>query len=122
MRETDRQPASVTEPSAPSLDVVFDALADRRRRYTLYYLHGISDGVATIDDISASVLAREPTPDDPDEHSRRVKTALQHVHVPKLEDLGVVEYDPRSETVRYWSQPALEEWLEHAQHRELSDA
>ncbi|WP_255167416.1 DUF7344 domain-containing protein [Natrononativus amylolyticus] len=120
MRETDRQSASATTTAAPSLDVVFDTLADRRRRYALYYLHDVSDGVATIDDVSSYIVARENSEHDPADHRRHVMTALRHVHVPKLEDLGVVEYDSRSETVRYWSQPTLEEWLEHARHKELS--
>jgi hypothetical protein len=45
---------------------------------------------------------------------------LQHIHLPKLEDAGILEQDPRSETVRYWSQPSVEEWLEHAQHKETA--
>jgi len=43
---------------------------------------------------------------------------LRHSHLPKLEDAGLVEYDSRSETVRYWSQPSLEELLEHVRHKE----
>jgi len=45
---------------------------------------------------------------------------LQHIHLPKLEDAGILEQDPRSETVRYWGQPSVEEWLEHAQHKETA--
>ncbi|MCU4740275.1 DUF7344 domain-containing protein [Natronoglomus mannanivorans] len=118
MRETERETPTLPVAETPSLDLVFDLLADQRRRYALYYLYDSPDGVAAVDEIAAHVvsLENESHADDPQDH---VVTTLQHVHLPKLEDAGVVEHDPRSETVRYWSQPSLEEWLEHAQHKEV---
>ena len=118
MRETERESETLSEAETPSLDLVFDLLADQRRRYALYYLYDVSDGVATVDEVAEYVLRLEDG-DHSDEHERHVLTALQHVHLPKLEDAGILEYDSRSETVRYWSRPSLEEWLEHAQHKEV---
>lgn len=119
MRETERETPTRPVAETPSLDLVFDLLADQRRRYALYYLYDSTDGVATVDEIADHVVSLEDQcqVDDPQSH---VITALQHVHLPKLEDAGVLEHDTRSQTVRYWSQPSLEEWLEHAQHKEVS--
>lgn len=104
---------------APSLDRIFDLLSSTRRRQILYYLHNQSEGVATIDELVEYVVVQEPEQwADAHPHEREVETALHHVHLPKLIEYGVLEYDPRSQTVRYWSQPSLEEWLEHAYHKE----
>ncbi|ELY49985.1 hypothetical protein C493_19973 [Natronolimnohabitans innermongolicus JCM 12255] len=114
------------------MDEVFDILSNCRRRYALYYLYDQPDDVATLEELAdavvrlqhASVDAEPMVSDadetelDPDERRRRTRLELQHTHVPKLEDLGVLELDQRSETVRYWTQPSLEEWLEHAKHKE----
>lgn len=105
-----------------SLDGVFDLLSNRRRRYALYHLHDRSDGVSTIPDVASAVCRFERMADDgaePDESA--IALSLAHVHLPKLEAVGVVEVDSRSETVRYWRQPSLDEWLEHAFHTELAE-
>lgn len=120
MRETEREATAIADACTPSLDVVFDVLANQRRRFVLYHLHDSTDGIATIDEIAAYVASLEESDAEPAEHRLHVVTSLQHMHLPKLEDAGVVEYDQRSETVRYWRQPSLEEWLEHAFHKELS--
>ncbi|QCC60429.1 hypothetical protein NP511_00285 [Natrinema thermotolerans] len=135
MRE--REGVSTLQADAmPSLDLVFDLLSNRRRRYALYYLNQQSDGVATVAALAQNVVAFEriaaedadrdsarSPPDrdaDPADERETVRVELRHVHLPKLEDAGVLEHDRRSETVRYWGQPSLEEWLEHAHHKEMS--
>ncbi|WP_265112005.1 DUF7344 domain-containing protein [Halosolutus halophilus] len=122
MRETEGEPTSLAVEATPSLDLIFDMLSNRRRRQVLYDLNDRPDGVATIDELADTVAAREHgsggTDLDADEHRTQIRTELQHVHLPKLEDAGIIEHDRRSETVRYWTQPSLEEWLEHAQHKE----
>ena len=125
MRETERASTPLAAEVTPSLDQVFDLLSNRRRRYALYYLYEQDDGVATLDELTDHVVALESRDDDAtvelgasEEFAVQVRTELQHVHLPKLEDAGVLEHDQRSETVRYWTQPSLEEWLEHAHHKE----
>ncbi|MEY7848095.1 hypothetical protein AB7C87_02685 [Natrarchaeobius sp. A-rgal3] len=126
MRETERESTRLSTDTSPSLDLVFDLLSNRRRRYVLYFLYDQPDGVATLDDVTDNVVALESRAEDPesmseiDEQKLQVRTELQHVHVPKLEDSGILEHDRRSETVRYWTQPTLEEWLEHAYHKEFA--
>ncbi|WP_408958472.1 hypothetical protein [Natrinema sp. 74] len=136
MRETKGETTALTAEVTPSLDLVFELLSNSRRRYALYYLNEQSDGVASIENLTENVLALERTADtteanetttlgsdgdrDPAERESEVQTELQHIHLPKLEDAGLLEHDRRSETVRYWSQPSLEEWLEHAYHKEIA--
>ena len=140
MRETEGESTRLTAQVTPSLDEIFDLLSNRRRRYALYYLHDQPDGVATIDELADAVVTRQYVESstegssasdeqlefdsDADTDSRleqrrqQVLMELQHTHLPKLEDAGVLEHDQRSEMIRYWNQPSLEEWLEHAEHKE----
>lgn len=80
----------------------FDALADERRRHALYYLR--QHGTASLDELARHAVVRE-TGHPPDERSddeyERVKSELHHKHLPRLADYGLVEFDPRSEQVRY---------------------
>lgn len=134
MRETEGEAAALTGEATPSLDLVFDLLSNSRRRYALYYLNDQSDGVATIETLTENVIALERTRDGGEtaaaetgttadsnsvDRQTAVLTELQHSHLPKLEDAGILEHDQRSETIRYWGQPSLEEWLEHARHKEF---
>ncbi|OVE84125.1 DUF7344 domain-containing protein [Natronolimnobius baerhuensis] len=124
MRETEQASTPLEADVTPSLDEVFRLLSSRRRRYTLYHLYEQDDGVATATELTNHVARLEVAADETpptevtDELITTIRTELQHVHLPKLEDAGVLEQDQRSETVRYWTQPSLEEWLEHAYHKE----
>lgn len=99
----------------PSLDRIFDLLGGRRRRYVLYYLNETDADVVTLDDVTERVVKWERTwngRDDRsrDEHRERTRVALHHNHLPRLADAGLVDYDPRSHTVRSWDEPSLEGW------------
>lgn len=48
----------------------------------------------------------------------KLAVALLHSHLPKLANAGVIEYDARSGTIRYWVHPSLQEWIEHAEYKE----
>ncbi|WIV67692.1 DUF7344 domain-containing protein [Natrialbaceae archaeon AArc-T1-2] len=120
MRKPERTAARAAAAGALSLDRVFDLLSDRRRRLVLYHLHDCADDTATVDEITAYVASQEESKTSPQEHRQEIVMSLEHVHLPRLEDAAVLEYDRRSETVRYRQQPSLEEWLEHARHKELS--
>ncbi|WP_440764430.1 DUF7344 domain-containing protein [Natronorubrum sp. DTA7] len=142
MRETERESTKITAEVTPSLDLIFDLLSNRRRRYALYYMHDQPDGVATLDELATAIIALQQADSseeaaiadetetdsgdntdsetDCDQRQLRIRTELQHTHLPKLEDAGVLDHDRRSETVRYWNQPSLEEWLEHAKHKECA--
>jgi len=77
-----------------SLDDVFEVLAAERRRYALYVLCRRSGKVAVpeLADAVASSAGANPA---------RVTAELYHVHLPKLAEEGVVEYDREDGIVRY---------------------
>jgi DNA-binding transcriptional ArsR family regulator len=86
--------ASTAGSESPSTDALLDVLGDRRRRRALSVLLG-RPGPVALDDLAEEVAAREagdPPADTGSEEEFRVRTALHHVHLPKLDDAGLVEY------------------------------
>lgn len=88
--------------SGVSHDQGFDLLSNHRRRYVLYYLHE-SDQRAELGELAEVVAAWENEVSVSEVSSadrKRVYTSLQQVHLPRMDDLGVVDFDDREGTVR----------------------
>lgn len=86
---------------APALDVLFDVLADQRRRYALECLREFQTSMA-LPDLADEVASREqerPVPDIPAEEVKQVYMSLYHVHVPKMVDANIVEYTQEQDMV-----------------------
>jgi hypothetical protein len=85
----------------PTEDDLFDVLANRRRRYAVHALkreHGETD----IGDVAEQVAAWEYDVDVEQvsyDERKRVYTALQQSHLPKMDDAGVVDFDKNRGTV-----------------------
>lgn len=95
--------ANGTSGTGPSSDrwAVFDILQNQRRRFVLYHLDGRAAPVelgALVEQVAAwendttvsSVTATQ---------RKRVYDALQQVHLPRLQEAGLVEYDADTRTV-----------------------
>ncbi|WP_198661980.1 ArsR/SmtB family transcription factor [Halorussus litoreus] len=94
-----------------SLDETLEILANYERRRILGYLMNAPSATASADELVEHLLAQQA--DAGDRPGRgHVTATLHHVHLPKLADAGVVDYDPRSQEVRYWSDDRLEEWYD----------
>jgi hypothetical protein len=76
-----------------SLAVVFEMLRSERRRNVLYVLYQRA-GPVQVSALADEVATREGA------EFARVATALRHVHLPKLDDAGVVEFEAETGTVR----------------------
>lgn len=88
-------------------DTLFGLLADRDRRTVLRWFRDHDDETVSLRTLSRH-LAGERDAQDVD----RVTLGLHHWVLPKLQEAGVVEYDARSETVRYRREPDVETLLE----------
>lgn len=97
------------------LGTIFELLACRYCRFTLYRLHG-SEGAIEFEDLVEYVATIGNSEDGKRDSVRRV---LRDVHLPRLAETDVVDYDARSGSIRYRERPALVEWLEHARYKEL---
>lgn len=78
-------------------DEILRALADERRREIVSALEASASDRVEIDQLALETAAdgREPRRDD-------WAGALHHVHLPVLRDAGLVDYDDRSGTIRYY--------------------
>ena len=112
-----------TEP-LPELtaDAAFDLLSNARRRYVLCYVR--ERGETSVRELSRYTAAWENDVTPPAVSSsqrKRVYTALHQTHLPRLDEYGVVSYDPDRGTVT--PQPRLdllEEYLTQPEDRETN--
>lgn len=103
-----------------SLDTVFESLANERRRYVLYHLRSTLDNVATFTELRDAVASRESETGLPSQETvDRVAISLKHSHLPKLDDAGLIDYDVRTETIRYREETATKEFIHLAHDREM---
>ena len=102
-----------------SLDALLDILANQRRRYLLEYLWERPDGVGSFEEATKHTIAEigrkqgyQPNHDD-------IQVDLQQHHLPKLADAGIIEYDIRSQTIRYRDHDRLEEIYDRVREFEI---
>jgi len=115
MTKTGCQRTCESEPSPPNdpdADELFELLSNARRRRVRSFLHEADDGAVALDELVDHVVRQGTDGESGDREAAAV--ALHHVHLPKLADGGVIEYDSRTETVRYRGGP------EHDRLRELA--
>ncbi|MFC4448014.1 DUF7344 domain-containing protein [Halorussus aquaticus] len=106
--------------ASPELDAAFEVLADAHRRYALYYLRGRES--AALDEVATVVAGWLGTRDDPGDmvaprDRDSVRTALHHVHLPRLAAAGYVSYDADSGAV---TPESLPEFVETVLDRSLA--
>jgi hypothetical protein len=79
----------------PSRDDVFDVLANRRRRYALHYLRRQGEPVALSDlaEVIAAWETGKAAVDLSSKERKRIYTALQQFHLPKMDEKGLLVYD-----------------------------
>ena len=76
-----------------SRDERFELLAAERRRLALEVLSD-RDAPLELDDLATAVAARQSDDDAPeDDVIERTTVSLHHVHLPRLADADVVDYD-----------------------------
>lgn len=115
--------APVPDGGREPIDRVLLALSEPRRRYLLYYLD--QQGDAHIDEAALFIAAceRDCDPSDVSEdRSEKVRRELYHVHLPKLSEENIIDYDRRSGAMCYQDPPLeLPEFLDLASSMELTE-
>jgi hypothetical protein len=105
-----------------SYDESFDLLSNHRRRYVLHYLQQNGEQ-ATLGDLADRIAAWENDVEMEEvsyDERKRVYTSLQQVHLPRMDDLDVIEFDDRQGFVE--TGPAaddLDVYLEVVQGRDV---
>jgi len=93
----------------PSVDELYGVFANRRRRYALHYLQQV-DGGTDLGETAEQIAAweHEKARQEVTSNERKyVYSALQQRHLPKMHDIGLVEFDKRDGTVE--PTPVLDE-------------
>lgn len=101
----------------PSLDRLFRVLSNHRRRYVLYYLEDAENAIVTVTDLTNYVVQRErewkQNDDQPEtDHRDEIRIDLHHNHLPRISDMGLIDYDARSKTIRDWEEPSIDCWTQ----------
>lgn len=81
-------------------DRVLELLSGHRRRVVCRYMR--DRPIATVEELATVVAEETGAPAD------RAGISLRHSDLPALSDAGVLEYDPRSATVRYEGHDVVE--------------
>lgn len=89
----------------PDVDEILRLLADSRRRRIVAVLEARDENRIRIDELR-SRLNYEEVPAD------RWRRELYHVHLPMLDDIGLIEYDRRDGMVRYYQCELVADLLE----------
>lgn len=86
--------------SVPHPDALFGALSAGERRHLLYVL--LEDPTRTFGEVADLLAGRDAGSSGPvgPAGRRRIASRLHHVHLPLLEDAGLLAYDHESGTVR----------------------
>ncbi|MFC7215408.1 hypothetical protein ACFQO4_15125 [Saliphagus sp. GCM10025334] len=101
--------------SRPTLEDEFDPetvdklqsiLSNGYTRGVVEYLHRCTDDVASLDELADYIVDGQF--DCAAESSRDAEIYLHHAGLPKLADVGLLEYDERSKHVRRWDHPVFE--------------
>jgi len=101
--------------TTPMVDDVFGLLADWRRRAVCLHLAGADVESTDVETLATAVAQRGMgRVGITDTDVSAVRDALVEVHLPELDRAGVLDFDERSESVRYWGQPTVEKWAEYA--------
>lgn len=91
------------------LDDTLELLADENRRNILYALEDSDEDHFSYDEVTEALIEEEVMRE---EEKERFRVQMTHHHLPKMQESGLVEYDERSQTVRYVEDEDVEELLE----------
>jgi len=105
----------------PAHDLL-DALAHGRRRTVCETLAGADQKFLPLDELSERVVARHHDGADGSVDPQAVRVELHHVHLPKLDEAGLLEYDHEINTVYYEPHPVVESIADGARPLEAARA
>lgn len=100
--------------SSPSVDDVLGVLAHPMRREVIRFCTERQVDQTDLDAI-VDYLDGETGWADEAVDRDQLKLRLHHLHLPKLADGGLLEFDPRSGQIRYRSHDMVESWLDRIQ-------
>lgn len=100
------------------LDGYLEIATDRTRRRLIQQLRLDEDGRTTVAELAEAMTdGHRPSGVDRPPDPEGIAVDLYHRHLPKLADLGVVEFDPDSRAVRYLPDERMEAVVDSVHQR-----
>lgn len=96
------KPAERERPVSP--DRILSVVGNEHRRAILNSLTRASEKTLEYDalvDRVADRIGDEDTEGVSDEHRQRVRIALHHTHLPKLEEAGIIDYEAKTRHIKF---------------------
>lgn len=78
------------------LDNALDLLSNQKRRQIIYFLEEEDENSFEYTEIVNSVVGEKPR-----DEKKRFRVGMTHIHLPRLRESDLIQYDERSETVLY---------------------
>ena len=105
----DRHPIGDRGTTSGQMTLLYRLLADHQRRVLLQCLRGTEDPVS----VSALVVALAQRDDqESSDETAETEIALHHIHLPKLADTGIIEYDQSTQQAVYTAPPQVDALLD----------
>ncbi|MFU8866690.1 hypothetical protein [Natronococcus sp.] len=99
-REVIRLMTQITQ--SISTENALEIVANSERRSVLTRLRDSENNVVTLNKLVDHITSENPPPEPAGVgRSEQIVLKLEHTHLPKLADIGLIEYDDRTDTVRY---------------------
>lgn len=92
---------------APKVDRILDTLSSSLRREIIHYFENDSHGMTT----TVEELVAHLDEQVPDYDREELATVLLHNHLPKLQSREWLEFERRSESIRYYGHDSAEQLL-----------
>ena len=73
-------------------------LTAKRRRLTIGFLAGTSSTV-DLAELATAIVERDDEVNESDVEIERATVELHHKHLPKMDEMGLIHYDPRTRVV-----------------------
>jgi DNA-binding transcriptional ArsR family regulator len=96
-------------------DRIFGVLADARCRRVLHYL--VEESACETKEVVEAVVDWETGSSE--NSPKSIASSLRHVHLPKLKEARMIDYDDRSGSIRYEGDSLLEHHLRCARTTDL---
>ncbi|ADB63572.1 hypothetical protein Htur_4803 (plasmid) [Haloterrigena turkmenica DSM 5511] len=115
-----QEPESDVLSATLSVDAVFELLASNQRRDMLHVLRDDPEKTATVTELITHLMDQEAQRTGTRPGRDQLEMTVHHIHLPKLTDAGIVEYDARSQELRYWPDKRLEALLDYISEWDLA--
>ena len=97
---------NTSQPDPTQKYELLSVLANQHCRFVVRYFRDASEDDASVEELSTTFVRENDGDED------QAALHLHHTALPKLSDVGVVDYDARSKTVRYHGHSELEDVLD----------